>query len=59
MVVSNSRSLFRLQSSILPRTESVISSKGHISFAIKLPGKRSAGKPHAAFDVAGDGDRII
>ena len=28
----------------------------HISFSKKLIGKRSAGKPHAAFDVAGVGN---
>ena len=31
---------------------------GHISFSMKLLGKRSAGKPHAAFDEAGDGNRV-
>lgn len=58
MALSNSGSLFRLQSEILPRTESDTSSIGHISFGMKLPGKRSAGKSHAAFDVASNGNRI-
>lgn len=58
MVISNIRALLRLQSEILPRTESITSSIGHISFGKKLPGKRSAGKSHAAFDVADDGNRI-
>jgi hypothetical protein len=29
---------------------------GHINFDAKITGKRSAGKPHAAFDEAGDGN---
>ena len=29
---------------------------GHINLLEKLTGKRSAGKPHAAFDEAGAGD---
>jgi len=29
---------------------------GHINFGKKLTGKRSVGKPHAAFDVEGDGN---
>ena len=32
---------------------------GHISFDTKLSGKRSAGKLHATFDVAGDGNGVI
>ena len=31
---------------------------GPISFGTKLLGKRSAGKPHAAFDVEGAGNVI-
>ena len=58
MVISNSRALFRLQSKILPGTESGTKPIGHISFDMKLLGKRSAGKSQAAFDEAGDGNRI-
>ena len=29
---------------------------GHINFDAKITGKRSAGKPHAAIDEAGDGN---
>lgn len=29
---------------------------GHINFGKKLTGKRSVGKPHAAFDAEGDGN---
>jgi len=29
---------------------------GYINFGKKLTGKRSVGKPHAAFDVEGDGN---
>ena len=31
---------------------------GHINFGMKLTGKRSVGKPHAAFDEAGDGNGL-
>ena len=36
--------------------ESAANPIGHINFSKKLIGKRSAGKPHAAFDVAGVGN---
>lgn len=56
MAVSKGRAIFRLQSEILPRAESVTGPIGHINFDVKLSGKRSAGKSHAAFDVAGVGN---
>jgi len=31
---------------------------GRINFGTKLTGKRSVGKPHAAFDEAGDGNGL-
>lgn len=37
--------------------ESLTGHIGTISFDMKLTGKRSAGKPHAAFEEAGDGNR--
>jgi hypothetical protein len=49
---------FGLSDTISPFTESSTRTIGHISFDVKLPGKRSAGKSHAAFDEAGDGDGI-
>ncbi|MEA1962062.1 MAG: hypothetical protein U9N81_12480, partial [Bacillota bacterium] len=36
--------------------ESLTSTIGHINLDAKRLGKRSAGKPHAAFDVAGVGN---
>jgi len=36
--------------------ESAASMIGQISFWVKLTRKRSAGNPHAAFDVAGAGN---
>jgi len=36
--------------------ESAASPIGQISFWVKLTRKRSAGNPHAAFDVAGTGN---
>jgi hypothetical protein len=33
--------------------------RGHINFDAKITGKRSAGKPHATFDEAGDGNVAI
>jgi hypothetical protein len=38
------------------RLESAARLIGHISFQVKLAGKRSAGNLHAAFDVAGTGN---
>ena len=37
--------------------ESTAGQLGHISLDKKTTGKRSAGKPHAAFDEAGAGNR--
>jgi hypothetical protein len=45
-------SIFRLQNTIL-HSESIPSMIGHISFDLKILGKRSAGNRHAAFDEAG------
>ena len=39
-------------------TESNTSKIGHITFDAKHAGERSAGNPHAAFDVAGAGNVI-
>ena len=36
--------------------ESATGQLGHISLGKKTTGKRSAGKPHAAFDEAGTGN---
>ena len=36
--------------------ESISDRIGHISLDVKQAGKRSAGKPHAAFDEAGTGN---
>jgi hypothetical protein len=38
------------------RLESTARPIGRISLQVKLAGKRSAGNPHAAFDVAGTGN---
>lgn len=38
------------------RPESAARLIGHINLAKKLTGKRSAGNPHATFDVAGAGN---
>ena len=38
--------------------ESAASLIGHINLWVKLTRKRSAGNSHAAFEVAGDGNRI-
>ena len=40
-------------------TESVSSLIGTISLVEKCAGKRSAGNPHAAFDVAGAGNGVF
>ena len=36
--------------------ESITGTIGHISLDMKTTGKRSAGKPHVAFDEAGTGN---
>jgi hypothetical protein len=38
------------------KAESIASTLGHINFYMKLLRKRSAGNPHAAFEVAGAGN---
>jgi hypothetical protein len=40
-------------------SESAANKIGQISLKKKLTGKRSAGKPHAAFDEAGAGNVVI
>ena len=55
MGVSRTGIVLRLQDTIL-LTESVSSTISHISLDKKLLGERSAGNPHAAFDVAGAGN---
>ena len=42
----------------ITRAESHPKTIGHINFDAKITGKRSAVKPHAAFDVAGDGNGV-
>ena len=41
-----------------PRAESAAGTIGPITLEAKPSGKRSAGKPHAAFDVAGAGNGL-
>ena len=55
MAISRSGTVLRLQDKI-PLTESVPCTIGHINFGKKVLGERSAGNPHAAFDVAGAGN---
>lgn len=55
MGVSRTGVVLRLQDTIL-LTESVSSTIGQVSFDTKVLGERSAGNPHAAFDVAGAGN---
>ena len=50
--VTNCRTLMSLS------RDSVSSLIGHITLEVKLTGKRSAGKPHAAFDAAGTGNGV-
>ena len=56
MAVPNPRSVFRLSDKVLPSPESPTKSIGPINFGKKLAGKRSGGKPQAAFEVEGDGN---
>lgn len=46
----------RLQNPLSSTDESLLNTIGHINFGEKILGKRSAGNPHAAFDVAGAGN---
>ncbi len=54
MVIQAFGSLRRLSNSLPPKSTS--SAIGFITFDEKFPGKRSAGNPHAAFEVAGVGN---
>ena len=55
MVVSASWTLCRLQDKVL-RAQKRCQRIGIITIEVKPRGKRSAGNPHATFDVAGIGD---
>ena len=55
MAISSAGTVLRLEDKI-PLTESVPCTIGHINFDMKVLGERSAGNPHAAFDVAGFGN---
>ena len=55
MDLSRAEIVLGLQDTLL-LTESVPSTIGHISSDKKVLGERSAGNPHAAFDVAGVGN---
>ena len=48
-------SVRRLQNTLL-HSESVTSTISHINFDMKVLGERSAGNPHATFEVAGAGN---
>ena len=48
--------VFRLPGKIHHRDKSTASTIGHIILDVKTTGERSAGKPHAAFDVAEAGN---
>ena len=54
MVIRRFGSLRRLSNSLPPKSTS--SAIGFITFDEKFLGKRSAGNPHAAFEVAGAGN---
>ena len=56
MAVPNPRSVFRLSDKVLPRIENHPKSIGRITLGKKLAGKRSVGKPQAAFEAEGDGN---
>ena len=55
MAVRHSRAVQRLSSATRP-TESRLGRIGPISLDVKQMGERSAGNPHAAFDVEGAGN---
>src|SRR5262245_47637472 len=55
MAVRNSAAVQRLQGSVA-HAESRPSTISPITLEVKQTGERSAGKPHAAFDVAGAGN---
>ena len=56
--VRNAGPIRWLQSSSQLESESAASTIGHITLDAKPSGKRSAGKPHAAFEVAGAGNGL-
>jgi hypothetical protein len=56
MGVSDAGTLWRLCGQIYSYAESAASLSGRITLEAKNTGKRSAGKPPAAFDVAGAGN---
>ena len=48
--------IYRLPGTTFHRDESAAGPIGLINLAVKSTGERSAGNPHAAFDVAGVGN---
>ncbi len=53
---SEPRGIYRLPGTTFHRDESAASPIGLITLTVKSTGERSAGNPHAAFDVAGVGN---
>jgi hypothetical protein len=56
VALHRARPIWRLQHPVLAFPESTTSTIGLITLGVKATGKRSAGNPHAAFDVAGNGN---
>jgi hypothetical protein len=54
----NAGAIQRLSPAASPAAESCGSAIGHITLGAKTTGERSAGDPHAPFDVAGAGDQF-
>ena len=59
MVVQKPGVVQQLPVKVLPGTESTASLIGHINFDTKATGERSAGNPHATFEVAGAGKGMM
>ena len=59
MVVRDNLLVRRLPSPVFLRSESTPSAIGIITLDAKPTGKRSAGNPHAAIDVAGNGNLAL
>src|SRR5208282_3739824 len=59
MVVQEPGVVQQLPVTVLPDSESTASLIGHINFDMKATGERSAGNPHATFEVAGAGNGMM
>ena len=59
MVVQKPGVVQQLPDKVLPGTESTADLIGHINFDMKATGERSAGNPHATFEVAGAGNGMM